>query len=147
MTWDQEIYVGVAVGVILLFLGGLWAYSYKRALPLDKSKRRLLGIYSGYGYANDSIGQLHETPVSTAEIYLSEDKNRLEIAVTHGKHTWVGELTFSTARKGTLSWTYTTSEMSHKNGEKTFVVRPDYNTVEVKGMPGDGHGTEVFKRA
>jgi len=145
-TFDLcELWNGLFLGLIssalfaILFHYGRGYFYFKRRYG------KLAGNYNGYGYKADNPRDLDENAISSATIkYLVE--NKLEIRVSHNNLTWVGELTMSSLKYGSIVFQYENSEARHFFGFKKCIIDHDRNMLFVIGEAEKGYGTEVFKR-
>ncbi|GAC1302811.1 MAG: hypothetical protein NVSMB24_07950 [Mucilaginibacter sp.] len=140
-----ELWNGIALGLIS---SAVFAVLYHFSVAYFYYRRtygKIVGKYIGQGYKDDDSGELNERILSSATIrYMTE--NKLEISVTHGGLTWVGEITMNSFRYGSIVFQYTDLKHKHFFGFKKLIVESDFNTINVIGDETKGYGIEVFTR-
>jgi hypothetical protein len=103
---------------------------------------KIKGQYLGFGYKENSH-EPNDKPSSEAIVkHIAE--NRLEISVTHAESTWVGEITMSSVKYGSMVFQYKNEEAKHFNGFKRCIVADDFDSIVVVGEPP--YGKEYFER-
>jgi hypothetical protein len=145
-----ELVNGILLGLVSGILGSfIFAFLYqwwREYFHFRPRFAKLNGNYKGFKYREDKSDKLVAEPISQATIkHLAE--NRLEISVTHGELTWIGEITMSSSKFGSIVWQYKNIEVKHFFGFKRCIIEDDFNTVLVIGEEKDGMGKEVFRRA
>jgi hypothetical protein len=145
-----ELWNGFGVGVVSGIAASLiftLLYSWYEEIDYKRRFGKINGQYRGFTYKQDSnrfdTHELNDKPSSTANVrHIS--KNRLEISVAHDHVKWVGEITMSSIKYGSMVFQYENEEAKHFNGFKRCIVADDFDSIVVVGEPP--YGKEYFER-
>jgi hypothetical protein len=141
-----ELWNGLFLGVISSIVFAILFHYGKGYFYFRRRYGKLAGNYNGHGYRADNPGEVDGKVISSATIkYLAE--NKLEIVVSHDQLSWVGEITMSSLKYGSIVFQYKNEEAKHFFGFKKCIVDHDKRILYIIGEPEKGYGTEIFKRA
>ncbi|MFI5159063.1 MAG: hypothetical protein ACHQF4_09370 [Sphingobacteriales bacterium] len=133
-----ELVNGIVLGIVSSAFFAFLFHFLREYFYFKRRYGKFAGKFKGYDLENH--------PLSNA-IITHTAENRLEISVTHGHLTWIGEITMNSLRYGSIVFQYEDREARHFFGFKKVVAEKDFNTIYVIGDESKGYGTEVFKRA